>query len=352
MASILNYDVINQGIYDVLAKMKVDNPAPDFLQRAAFPTSRASNDPWIAWQENSVDADDPGAAMRGGDPVQADASASFTEDMVMADYFAKEYILSPRLAENRVPGETLTLKLTPDARIMRVMSEKIQTWRKGVILAREAKAAAVLRTNTFASNQGETFSFPENGEGNAHLSLDGANLFTKPYETMMAACTAVVGAAGHPVASVVFNPTDWAKLVESTAFQKLCDNRRFRVGEVDAGLTDSSLATQVGTMAVPGSVGNLRVYVYAGQDKDRNYFVPQGSAILLPSGGVGFRGDCAVYVSDGQEVSVPIGQEFRQTFFARKRGDLSNTVLQLQAAPVFVPEKVGSWGVITGIPAA
>ena len=188
------------------------------------------------------------------------------------------------------------------------------------------------------------------------LSIAGANLITKPFETINAAAKTLFQ-KGVTLKRIVLNPTDGAALAASSAWQTMLDKKRVEVGSVMPETVMPNGVAKVGTI-IGLICGPVDVYIYAGFYTTRSTegvvthteYLPQGKALLLPATAIGRIGYTGVLVNrNGIQGKEAVAETYLT--YAKERGALVTSYVQGQTAPAALLDGIDHYGVMTGISA-
>lgn len=346
----INYDVINRGAYKVNHVLRTPATVYEFGQSVLFQPGVSTHEDFTTYNYAAGGITLPHEALRGTDPNRRSYGHSFDENHIASIYLFDEFVFNLQAAEHRVEGETdLTKPWSVDQRLIYLVAKAREEWQLGQKIVVEKAVWDAILTGKFSTLNGGDQVFPLSDD---LLGLSGANLYTKPIETIVDACTAILNKGGAMPTSIVFNPGDWTRLIGTDKFTKLLDNRRILDNEVGSDAANVNGLARVGYINVPG-FGTLTAYTYIGSyddDGDRTYFLPQGSA-LLHNGAIGRLDHCGVYVNNGM-VQEKVGVDVYAHLYKRDRGVLVDTMIQMQSAPCPVVTAIDRYGVITGIPAS
>ena len=185
------------------------------------------------------------------------------------------------------------------------------------------------------------------------LSIAGANLITKPFETINAAAK-VLFQSGVTLKRIVLNPTDASNLAASSAWQTMLDKKRVEIGSIAPETAYNGLA-KVGTI-VGLICGPVEIYTYAGfyttksgSSVTRTEFLPQGKALLLPANAIGRMGYTGILVNrNGKQAKEAMSEMFQM--FGKDHGALVTSYIQGQTSPAALLDGIDHYGVMTGIP--
>ena len=344
-ATTINYDVVNRGVYKLQSVIRKEYPVFTYGQDVLFGGPKQSTaEDFISYNYSENGVIIPKEALRGGDPNRRNYGSSFDENHIASLFFFDELVFNAKKAENRVAGETdLTKPWTIEQRLIYLVSEAQDGWMAGVKKGIEKAVWDVILTGKFTTRNDGEQAYPVSDE---LLGISGANLITNPTGTLKDACLKLIHEGISP-ARIIFNPTDWDKLINSDKFLKLLDNRNYMGSTVESSQISNGAAL-VGVLNVP-AVGRVNAYTYAGVD-DGTYYLPQGKAVVLGHNPIGSVCNCGVYVNMG-DFQGKAGLESYAYLWGKSAGVMVDTMLQLEAAPCPLLTAINGYGVITGIPA-
>lgn len=344
----VNYDVINQGLYQVQSVTKNTDPVFTYGQDFLFgEPARSTREDFQTFDYSKRGLIIPEEAKRGADPNRRNYGHSFDETHIASLFFFDEFPFNEEIAKTRCDGENdLLHPWTVDKRILYHMAKARDMWRLGrAAVVEKVCWNAVLEGHFEARNGGEQV-FPIY---NNLLNLAGANLFKDPLKTIKDACMEVIKNGVTP-RYIIFNTNDWINLLASDKFSKLLDNRRMDIGSAKSTDINNGAAT-VGVLNIPG-VGFMTAITYAGGIKENNEwkdYLPQGKAVIC-AGSIGYVGNCGIPVRLGNVQGKEGLKDFAYAY-APETGLQVDTKLQLTSAPCPVITGINHYGVITGIPA-
>lgn len=346
----MDYSIVKHGVYANPTPVTIYKNQNGFLRMVLFGLpSKGTTADVMAIDYRTLGINLSEAAKKGNDPHRVNNGKVFNEKLIYGAYHNDEDEVSADVADNRVFGEPYDNPFTPEERMAIVVAESRDNIKLSQLAATEKDCADVLLTGSYATKDG-TQTFPLSSE---LLNLSGANLYTKPIETLTAAAKAIRAAGKGMPKMLVMNPDDAANLICSSAMQKVLDVRRLDAGLIKPDEYNELGASYCGSVNVPGC-GSVAIYAYAGTYNDNGtltYFIPQGKALFVPEK-VGFIGYCGVYAESPNGGSVKIAAEFGEYYWV-KDGSLPHAMhIQIQSCDIPMVTAIDQFGVLTGIPAS
>ena len=360
IATDIQIDVINRGIYRIASTIRNTIPEYSFGQSILLGgLGHSTSEIYIGYDVLTDRLMEPKQTVRGAEPNRRDMDDGFDENKVRSMYFADEMPVNLREAENRVPGEPLDANWSVNTRLAVIAARKRDAWLRGRNRKLEKVSWELLRTGGFSDYTGAVQSFDID---DGMLALDGSRTYTDLIGTLINACQKVTEHGGV-VNRVIFNPTDWARIVTTDAFQKLADTRNydgFRVSALAPQSPEERSANKgvmySGAILVPG-YGLVDVYTYNGFYTDdegtTTYYLPQGQALVCSNDPIGYIGYCGIYAEDPNS-GLPdrIAQPVRARLYTDFRGDFGSAYIQCQSAPCPMITEPNRYGIIKNIPAS
>lgn len=338
------YDELNQGLVKV--GIKASKPAEDFTwgQTVLF------GDPEVGTDQDVIDLETevgevvlPSEAVKGVDPTRVNYGVSFDQKHIYSQYFFPEDTVDLSSAKNRIFGEPADQPWSTEQRILALVAKKRDAMAQGFRAAKEKMAFDCALNGKYATRGEGEQAFPVSA---SLLSISGANLTTKPFETINAAAKTLFE-NGVILKRIVLNPTDGANLAASTAWQTLLDKRKVMVGELAPQEVSNGLA-KVGTL-VGLICGSVDIYVYAGfYGPSKTPYLPQGKALLLPANAIGRMGYTGVLQREG-DVQGKVAAKELFLVYGETKGNLVTTKIQGQTAPAALMTAIDGYGVMTNI---
>ena len=346
--SAANIDLIKQGIYKVPVKVLTEDARFSFGRNVLFGgPSVSSNLDYLVMDYKSRGIPVSEEALKGADPNRVNFGTGFNEKAIFGLYFNDEDQVACDQAENRVSmDEPLEDPWDINTRMTYLLADK----RDRIILthdqAFEKACWDTILNGQFTAKNGGVQSFPMTS---SFLSVSGANMSTKPMETILAGAKKVLTKSGAKITQLILNPDDAAKLLQGAAFQGILETRRQFENEVNYKALDEYGAGWCGRINAPG-IGTIDVIAYFG-GYDLNgtwtYFLPTGKAVLAPKN-VGVKGYCGVYVDNGVftgKTAVEHG-----VYVWAKEGALPHTAhVQVQSAPCPMLTEIDRYCVFTSV---
>lgn len=346
----MDYNVVINGIYKTPTPIEIKKESYTFLQDYLFGLpSKGTHEDFLAMDYRKIGVQLSTPAQKGDDPTRVNHGTPFNEKLIYGAYFNDEDEVNPQIAENRVFGEPLDKPFSPEQRLIFHMAEKRDEIRRSQYASREKACADVLKTGKFSTKNGEQ-SFPITA---SLLSQSGANLLTKPVETLAAAAKAVRAAGGGNPKLLIMNTDDAVNLMNSAPMQKLMDVRRIDAGFVRFTQIEDNGLSFCGTLNLPGC-GTVAIYSYEGMYEDNGtavYYIPQGTALFVPEK-VGFMGFCGVYADTAMGASAQIAAEFGEHYWTKDEALPHTLHIQVQSCPCPMVTAIDKYAVITNIPAS
>lgn len=349
----VNYDQLTQGL--ITTKVQVSKPLEDFTwgQDVLFgnPSIGTAQD-YIDYSTQLSNVTLPEEAVKGIDPRRVNYGVAFNSKLIGSAYYFDEDVVDLASAENRLFNEPIDAPWSVERRQLELSAIKRDAIAQGFRVAKEKLAWDCALNGKFTTRQGEQ-SFPMSSE---MLSIAGANLIAKPFETINAAAK-VLFQKGVTLKRIVLNPTDGAALAASAAWQTMLDKKRVEVGSVMPETVMPNGLAKVGTI-IGLICGPVDVYIYAGFYTTRSpegvvthaEYLPQGKALLLPATAIGRMGYTGVLVNRG---GIQGKEAVAETYltYAKEKGALVTSYVQGQTAPAPLFDSIDHYGVMTGISA-
>lgn len=346
----MDYNVIKQGIYAQPTPVEMEKNSYKFLQKVLFGLpGKGTHEDFLAMDYRSIGVSLSDVAKKGNDPNRVNYGVPFNEKLIFGAYFNDEDQVDASVGDVRVFNEPLDKPFTPEERIVIAAAEKRDGIKRSQHASLEKICADALKTGKFATKDGEQ-SFPITS---SLLSQSGANLITKPIETLTSIAKAVRAAGKGNPKMLVMNIEDAATLLSSSAMQKVLDVRRMDAGLIKYEQINEEGVSYCGSVNLPGC-GSVAIYSYEGlydNNGTPTYYIPQGTALFVPEK-VGFIGHCGVYADIPGQASAKIAAEFGEYYWA-KDGALPHALhIQIQSCPCPMITAIDKYAVITNIPAS
>lgn len=349
----MSYDVdlIKRGVLATKWKNSVDAPVDTFLQDIVFggaPIMGEGSRGLISYNFRRRSTAMTEEALFGADPNRVNFGSDFDWKVLKPAYFNDDVVVDWKTAENRVFQEGLQDPLDLQARMVLAIADQkdalINTHKMNI----EKMCADMLLNGKVTVKDGGVQAMPMTS---SLLSVAGANLYTKPVETIVGALTSMrkVNKAVKGAKAIIMNMDDALNLALSLG--TLIDKQTFNLGST---LFESF--TEKGLMYIGRIVagGFVEIYGYAGTytsgSTTANY-IPQGKAILLSESQIGSMGYGTVMNAE-TGYSVPTVAMDRTLLFSEGNGDNKALHIQHQVAPLPIVTAIDSYCVITGIPSS
>lgn len=348
----LDINVIQQGINDQPIRLVKDERRFRFFTNVVFgkavPYGGNTAQDYLRLDSEFRSAGLTEEAEKGLDPHRVNYNNPFKSDAVAGLYYNDEDFVDSNMARERLVGESISNPMSQDARLLALLGMKSDRLFDTYGNSLEKKLANLALTGKIMTRNGGENVFPV---VSGLLSMDGSKLISDPIACLGAAMTTFAKKGGLMPKMLVLNPSDGIKLMTSSKMQEVMDKRRIESGQVKYGAIDENGLSSLGYVDVAG-VGYLDVYSYYGayqEGSSYNYLIPQGKALLLPIGGIGFIGHCGVFA--GKEYASPkIAAEHYKYVYSPEGPLPHKTYVQLQYAPCPVITELTSYGVLKDIP--
>lgn len=348
----VNYDQLTQGL--IQTKIKVTKPLENFTwaQDVLF------GNPSIGTEQNYIDYSTqlstvalPEEAVKGLDPRRVNYGAEFNSKLIGSAYFFDEDSVDLSAAQNRMFNEPITNPWTVERRQLELAAVKRDALAQGFRIAKEKLAWDCALNGKFTTRTGGEQTFPMSSD---LLNISGANLITKPFETLNSVAKTLFQ-KGITLKRIVLNPTDGASLASSAAWQTMLDKKRVNIGDITPEAVMPNGLSKIGTI-VGLICGSVDIFVYAGFYSTRDAggsvtiheYLPQGKALLLPAMAIGRFGYTGLMYDNNGIQGVMASQEYYLTY-AKKKGALVTSYVQGQTAPAPLLDSIDHYGVMTGI---
>lgn len=350
--SIVNYDVLNRGLFRIAFKDSLTEPAYDFFRNVLFGgQSQGTADDFLAIDYRKLNIALSEEAIRNADPRRVNYQSGFNEKMIFGQYYFDEDKVDVTLAENRIWNEPIDRPFSVEQRLLYIVADKRDALRRSQLMSLEKLCADTALNGKFVTKAHGEQTFPMS---TANLNVSAATLLTDPVGVLSKAFGMLAKHGAMP-AYLAMNPDDAIRFSQSEAYVKLADNRRVYGNEVNYRPITANGLAYVGTIGVLG-VGMLPIYAYYGTyntvSADGKTFtsanlLPQGKAILAP-GAIGFKGFTGL-LAEGQ-VQRKIAAENYTYVYPKTKGVLVDTMIQEQTAPAPILTAIDRYCVLTGIP--
>lgn len=347
-----NYDQLTMGL--IKTQVKVSKPAENFTwgQSVLFGNPSIGTDQdYIDYSSQLESVAIPTEAVKGLDPNRVNYGVAFNSKLIEGQYFFNEDTVDLSAATNRLFGEPLDQPWSVERRELEISAIKRDAMAQSFSLGKEKLAWECALNGKYSTRRGGDQTFPMSA---SMLSIAGANLISKPFETINAAAK-VLFQNGVTLKRIVLNPTDASNLAASSAWQTMLDKKKVDVGSIAPETVMPNGLAKVGT--VIGLIcGPVDIYLYAGyyttktgSEVTRTEFLPQGKALLLPAGAIGRMGYTGLFVNrNGIQAKEAMTENF--LVFGEEHGALVTNYIQGQTAPAALLDGIDHYGVMTGIP--
>ena len=350
----VNYDQLTQGL--ITTKVQVSKPIENFTwgQDVLFgnPSIGTAQD-YIDYSTQLSSVALPEEAVKGLDPRRVNYGVEFNSKLIGSAYYFDEDVIDLAAAENRLFNEPMNAPWSVERRQLELAAIKRDSIAQGFRVAKEKLVWDCALNGKFTTRSGGEQSFPMSAD---MLSIAGANLIAKPFETINSAAKTLFQ-KGVTLKRIVLNPTDGAALAASSAWQSMLDKKRVEVGSVMPETVMPNGLAKVGTIVGLIS-GPVEVYIYAGFYATRSTegvvtyteYLPQGKALLLPATAIGRIGYTGVLVNrNGIQGKEAVAETYLT--YAKEKGALVSSYVQGQTAPAPLLDSIDHYGVMTGISA-
>ena len=346
-----NYDQLTMGL--IKTQVKVSKPAENFTwgQSVLFGNPSIGTDQdYIDYSSQLESVAIPSEAVKGLDPNRVNYGVAFDSRLIEGQYFFDEDTVDLSSAEKRLFGEPIDQPWSVERRELEISAIKRDAMAQSFKVAKEKLVWECALNGKYSTKRGGEQVFPMSA---SMLSIAGANLITKPFETINAAAK-VLFQSGVTLKRIVLNPTDASNLVASSAWQTMLDKKRVEIGSIAPETAYNGLA-KVGTI-VGLICGPVEIYTYAGfyttksgSSVTRTEFLPQGKALLLPANAIGRMGYTGILVNrNGKQAKEAMSEMFQM--FGKDHGALVTSYIQGQTSPAALLDGIDHYGVMTGIP--
>lgn len=343
-------DLIKRGVLATKWKNSVDAPVDTFLQDVLFGGSPIMGDGsrgLISYNFRRRSTAMSEEALFGADPNRVNFNSDFDWKVLKPAYFNDDVVVDWHTAENRVFQEGLTDPVDMQARMVLAIADQrdalISTHKMNI----EKMCSDMLLNGKVTVKDGGVQAMPMTS---SLLSVSGANLFSKPVDTIVGALTAMrkVNKAAKAAKAIILNMDDALNLTLSLG--TLINKETFNLGS-----TLIQSFTEKGLMYMGRIVagGYVEIYGYAGAytngSTTANY-LPKGKALLITEDKLGAMGFGAVMNAESG-YSVPTIAADRTLLYSTGVGDNKALHIQHQVAPLPIVTAIDSYCVITNIPA-
>lgn len=346
-------DLIKKGVLATKWKKSVDAPVDTFLQNVLFggsPIMGEGPQGVISYNFRRRNAQITEEAIFGQDSNRINYKTDFDAKFLKPAYYNNSAIVDWHSAMNRVFQEGLQDPISTQARMISVIADERDSLINAHRMNLEKMCADMILNGKVTVKDGGTQTMPMTS---SLLSVSGANLISKPIETLLGALTAMrkVNKAAGQLKAIIMNVDDAIYFTQSLG--DLINKESFNLGSVTYKPFTSNGAIYMGRIVAGGF---LDIYAYAGTYNNAGTvtnYIPKGKAILLSETSIGSIGYGAVMSADNQySVGMPVIQPERTTLYSTGDGDNKALVIQQQTAPLPIVTAIDSYCVLTSIPAA
>lgn len=350
----INYDIVNNGLWQIDEKAMVKKPSYSFLKQFAFGLPEvATRDDFITQNYQDLGLPTlPNQSMKYTDPDLVNYSESFDVARIYPQYYFNEENVDLSDIQNRVSiDEPVSAPWTFEQRATYLLAQKAAYRRAQYDIAIEKMCADLLFTGKYtAKGIGDQESF-------APATLRDINVATawssNPLKALSDAGRAIFKEGGIRPTTLIMNPVDIDALLENSKISQILDNRRMMLGNINPSNIDDSLGVQyVGQLSLLG-LGWVDIYSYSGSyvsevNGSPIDLIPTGKAYLGTRniGKIGYCGLLATVAADGGIVQDKIAAKSRATIYPNRRGDTVTTVLQTQQAPAAIISSPAGFGTL------
>lgn len=323
-------DILTKGLTNQPYAYEGKKPVSDFLQTAVFSETIYGNEmqDQVLVERRNIGANTISEeAVRGNDAKLVRFSDNAETSLILPHYIHNLAKVDLADADVRSFGEPLDANNSTQARVMKKVIEKRNALHETAVTSVEKWCAdELLKTSA--------------------LSTSGANLYTKPLEVFETARKTVFGKnASASFNALIMNSGDAVRFVSN--YGDFLDKNSYNMGEVGfkCELNGADVAGVLNTPA-----GLVVVYAYYGGYQNGTTFtpfIPQGSAVLTSTQGVGAIAYGRVRAGNFYTV-----EKERVTVFEDGMGDMKATYIEYQTAPSPVVSYANSYCVINNIPSS
>ena len=286
------------NLYDtrtLLAAKDVIAPKASFLRDRYFPT--AAEDIFDTEKVN-IDYEDEQSNKiapavlpeKGGIPVDRRGYETHESEPAL---IAPERTLTAKALDKRLAGEVIGGTLTPTEREARILAKDVQDLTRMIDIREEQMAASALINNEYTLKQyADKYGSSEYIEKNVKFFSEGSNpaVYT-PGANWSTASTAIISdlaamadmltKRGLPATDIIVSGDVADVMLANTNIQKLLDNRRFELGQVNPEALPSGAAL-IMVLNVKGRVMNVFSYTfeYTDESGSSKLFIPSGKVIV------------------------------------------------------------------------
>lgn len=341
------------NLYDtrtLLAAKEVLAPQATFLRDRYFPT--AAEDIFDSEKVNIDYEDEQNNKIapavlpeKGGIPVDR---RGFETHEVEPALIAPERTLTAKALEKRLAGEVIGGTLSPTEREARILAKDIQDLTRMIDLREEMMAASTLINNEYTLKQyADKYGSSEYIEKNIKFFSEGSNpaVYTpdNPWTTSSTAIISDLAAMADRLTSRGLAATDVIVsgdvadvMLANTNIQKLLDNRRFELGQVNPQSLPNGAAL-IMVLNVKGLIMNVFSYTFSYTDESNT------SKLFIPSGKVIVTAPAIGRTAYGSITQIEESVDDYVTYAGRRVPHVTTNshdnvrTLTLQAKPVVVP---------------
>ena len=192
-----NYDQLTMGL--IKTQVKVSKPAENFSN-----PSIGTDQDYIDYSSQLESVAIPSEAVKGLDPNRVNYGVAFDSKLIEGQYFFDEDTVDLSSAEKRLFGEPIDQPWSVERRELEISAIKRDAMAQSFKVAKEKLVWECALNGKYSTRRGGEQVFPMSA---SMLSIAGANLITKPFETINAAAK-VLFQSGVTLKRIVLNPTD------------------------------------------------------------------------------------------------------------------------------------------------
>lgn len=340
------------GARKFLQRYKKEQPIFSFFRNFVFggaPIMSLTEEILTQYQVRGVSILDD--TFRGGSAKEFKGVDGFTNKKYTPPYFFYQTNLNREDFQKAVFGEDISRPLSPSARISAVAAQKAWWFANSQKATIEKFCQDVLFTGKISpvGNAKGDIVFLENGTEfpvTGNIKTEGTlwTGSTDIYARLVALTTEQFQKAGAYPTHLICGTTVMQMILADTKIQKLLDNRRMIIGNINIKPIDYDGVAEVGEIALPNGC-ILRLATYVGFYKDKSgtlvSYMPENK-ILLVSKNIGQMGYAALEGIDGNgNATLVPGEEYIHV----TRNDDVPVVrsVKYQSAPLPMPQKLDGW---------
>ena len=347
-------DLVKRGLTQTAYKAEVGKPVDSFLSTVVFGGAPIMGNPYdgvINYNFRRVGTQISDEAIFGADPNRVNFNTGFDAKFLKPAYFNDVDIVDWKASLNRVFQEGLQDGMDANARIIATAADVRDRLMDMHTMSKEKLAADMLLNGKVTVKDGGEQAMPITS---SLLSVSGANLYTKPMETILGALKAIrkvnKGVAGAK--AIILNYDDAINFTLALGELGLLKQEDYNLASITYSEFTAAGAMYMGRLVAGGF---CEIYGYAGECNASGTitnYIPQGKAIILTSPTVGSFGYGVVMAASDNGFGAPMLATERSTLFAEGMGDNKKLYVQHQTSPLPIVTNVDSYAVLTGIPAA